>query len=139
MIQNRRAQIIALIVIIILQLLVVFHFSFQKEGYFIDEIFSFSLANSYYKINHKFEYSLYDRWTETEHLNNLLVVPEEHRFAYGSVYINQAFDVHPPIYYFILHTISSFFPESFSMWYGLAINIVFFVVCTIYLFLLSNK
>ena len=122
-----------------MQLFVVFYFSFQKEGYFIDEIFSYSLANSYYNINHNFELSLYDRWIETEDLNELIVVAEEHRFAYDSVYINQAYDVHPPFYYFILHSISSFFPENFSKWFGLTINILFFVVCSIFLFSLSKK
>jgi hypothetical protein len=136
---SKHWHVYALIGIVILQLIVVFYFAFQKQGYFIDEIFSYSRATSYYNKNYLLEFSLYDKWNETEQLARLVVVQEEHRFAYGSVYIYQAIGVHPPLYYFILHTICSFFPENFSKWYGLSINIVLFLVCNLFLYLLSKE
>jgi uncharacterized membrane protein len=139
MLNNKRGYIIALIVIIVLQLIEVFFFAFQKQGYFIDEILSYSLANSYFREKYSPDALLYDKWTEPEYFSKLVVVSEEHRFAYNSVFFNQSNDVHPPLYYVILHTICSFFPDNFSKWYGLSINIFLFVLCNIFLFLASNK
>ena len=34
-------------------------------------------------------------------------------------------DVHPPLFYILVHTISSFFPEVFSKWFVGSIQIVF--------------
>ncbi len=130
---------IALAAIIVLQLVVVFCFAVQKQGYFIDEISSYVLANSYYNVKNYSLSSIVNKWTDGEFFSNLVKVSESHRFAYDSVFYNQRFDTHPPFYYLLLHTICSFFPESFSKWYGLAINIIFFVVCDIFLFLLSKK
>ena len=44
-------------------------------------------------------------------------------FNYASVYYNQRGDVHPPLYYMLLHTICSVFQGRFSKWFGLGLNI----------------
>ena len=48
----------------------------------------------------------------------------KHRFDYASVYYNQTQDVHPPLFYFLLHTVCSLFPGSFTKWTGLGMNFV---------------
>ena len=70
------------------------------------------------------------------------VHPSE-RFGYGKVWANQADDVHPPLWYVALHTICSFFPEQFSKWYALTINILCIPILIILVYkivlLLSKK
>ena len=39
----------------------------------------------------------------------------------------------------ILHTVFSFFPDSFSWWYGFSINIVCLALTQIFLYLFVNK
>ena len=138
MLDNKSTNKIALI-IIILQLIVVFSFAFQKQGFKNGEISSFILANSYTEGGSSFSNDLYDKWIESEYFSKLITVSEGARFSYSSVFINQSNDVHPPIYYVILHTICSLFPENFSKWYGLSINIFFFILCNLFIFLISKK
>jgi hypothetical protein len=92
----------------------------DKNGFHIDEIYSYGLANSNY---HPFPWE-FDTWLSGDYYQNYLTVAENEAFNYGSVYYNQTQDVHPPLYYFILHTISSLFPGMFSKWIGLSINLV---------------
>lgn len=66
---------------------------------------------------------------------NSLTVQQNQIFSYASVFASQAADVHPPLYYCLIHTICSFFPNTFSIWFGLAPNILFFVL--VYFFIVA--
>ena len=130
---------IILIFIIILQIFNIIFWGTQKEGYHIDEIFSYGLSNSYYDPFPYYEsddYYMY--WHNVEYFKEYVTVSEEHRFAYDSVYYNQSQDVHPFLYYAVLHTVCSFFPESFSNWYAIFINIIFSVFNIGLLYHISN-
>lgn len=128
-----------LAVLIVLQLaVIVYCFQFKKEGYHSDEMWSYGYANSY---NQKDIYQDADgnplnvgMWTSSDVLRDYLVVNEGEEFEYGSIYRNQIDDLSPPFHSMVLHTICSFFPESFSPWYSFAINIVSFIICMIFLF-----
>lgn len=104
----------------------------QKEGFFLDEIYSYGLSNSSYVpflswlhggeqvANGKLPEAVF---TQSEFLN--YVAPQgSTRFDYASVYYNQTQDVHPPLFYFLLHTVCSLFPGSFTKWTGLGMNFV---------------
>lgn len=130
-----------LIVMIIVQLGVfVYYMAFEKVGYHMDELWSYGLSNSYYH-PHLCErdgvdtWDEYNKWQDEDFFEEYLTVASDERFDYDSVYYNQEQDVHPPLYYYILHTICSFFPNSFSPWYAFAINAVAFVVAQIFLYL----
>lgn len=115
-----------------------------KNDYYIDEIYSYGLSNDTgVDINMTFEYdktytpgaSLY--WDYVE-------VQKGEQFDYASVWRNQANDVHPPLYYAVLHTICSFFPDTFSKWYAGVINIAsalltLFLIRKIILIMTDNK
>lgn len=57
--------------------------------------------------------------------NEYLMAAPDSRFRYDIVWRNQAEDVHPPLFYMLLHTVCSLFPGIFSIWFGMIINIVF--------------
>ena len=120
---------IILAVIIILQLCyAVFVFTTQKQGYHSDELWCYGLANSYYKPFVYLEDGIYQddyeggyegsdithKWISGDVMKKYITVQKDQRFSYDSVYHNQILDHHPPLYYFILHTICSFFPDKFS-------------------------
>ena len=135
---------IFVIILILIQILIMCFFSAKKEGYHLDEIYSYELSNStavnsnYYgaiETNDKFGTD----WIFGDEIKSYLVADEWERFAYDSVLTNQEADVHPPLYYLIFHTICSFFPGVFSKWFGLSINIIFFVITDILLYFLSKK
>ncbi len=98
----------------------------RKEGFYIDELWSYGLSNSYYcpSLNQKENYM--NRWHQPSFYEDYLTVRRGEAFSYGSVYDNQVHDVHPPCYYILLHTVCSLFPDHFSKWFGLTINLLFF-------------
>ncbi len=117
---------LAMILILILQILNALYWGDKKEGYYIDELWSYGLSNSYYAPFLQDKEGYMNEWHEPEFYMDYLIVNAKEEFAYDSVYDNQVQDVHPPLYYMILHTVCSLFTGKFSKWFGLIINILFF-------------
>lgn len=140
--QNRRRQNRScplFLVVLILQLLFAVFWCTQKSGFFVDELWSYGLANSYYKPYVYVGSPVEDSWFSGNYLDSYLTADAEHRFDYGSVFYNQQMDTHPPLFYMVLHTICSFFPETFSKWYGLVPNLVYFAAVSILVYLWAGK
>lgn len=110
---------------------------YEKEFFHIDEAFTFMLSNSEYGLEVPDEYK--NRWRPGTDYYSLLTSSPENTFNYKQVYTNQVKDVHPPLYYFIIHTISSLFPQQFSKWFGIIPNIFFFLITQVFIFLLSSR
>lgn len=117
----------------------------QKENYHVDEIFNYGLANHHsngfasMKIKKGKIYS-----NPLKPYDKYMTVDKKHRFDYKSVWENQKVDVHPPLYYALLHTVCSFFPGRFSKWFAGILNIGFailalFMVRKIVLYLTGDK
>nr|MBP3258879.1 glycosyltransferase family 39 protein [Bacilli bacterium] len=62
-----------------------------------------------------------------EEAKSYLVIEKNDIFNYFSVYYNQARDVHPPLFYFLVHFISSLFYGIFSKYIIFILNLIFFV------------
>lgn len=77
-------------------------------------------------------------WLPGQAYLNYIAVSESNTFNYASVYYNQRGDVHPPLYYMILHTVCSFFTGVFSPWFGLGINIVFLILMLVILYRMTR-
>ena len=109
---------VALAAIIIVSLSVSFIFMAVKQGYHEDELLTYNLANSSKQLGVDGE------WNSPDDFNEYLTAGE-HRFDYKNVYDNQVIDAsHPPLYYALVHTVCSFFPNVFSRWLAFAINVV---------------
>ena len=122
-IENKR-WIFLMTIIMMLQLVVASYFCIQKQGFHYDEYYS------YYSSNVTHGLAPTDReWKDVSHIRSEFQVMEGEEFRYGMVKIMQSYDVHPPLYYMILHTVCSLFPGIFSKWFGLGINLLFFMVC----------
>lgn len=111
-------------IIMMLQFVVASYFCMQKQGFHYDEYYS------YYSSNVTYGLVPTDReWKNVDEIRSEFRVLEGERFRYGLVKTMQSFDVHPPLYYMVLHTICSLFPGIFSKWFGLGINLFLFVIC----------
>lgn len=140
---NRRGCIILMILILLQLTRLIYVFTVEKTGVHSDEIWGYGLANSYYKphifmTNDEETETYADKWVSGEVFKDYITVDEEDRFAYDSVLSNMKIDSHPPLYYLILHTISSIFMGEYSLWYGFSINLVCFVVLQIFLYKLMK-
>ncbi len=78
-------------------------------------------------------------WMSGEDYLHYISASPENRFNYASVYYNQRGDVHPPLFYILLHTICSLFTESFSKWYGLVLNMIFMLLSMKVLYKLCDR
>lgn len=117
----------------------------EKNGYHCDEIYSYGLANSFYRpyleggdVAESKDENI-NEWVSGRIFHDYLTVQENQRFRYDSVWYNQSLDRHPPLYYVCLHTICSFFPDSFSFLYGFWLNLACFAVTQIFLYLLGKR
>ncbi|NLM16869.1 MAG: hypothetical protein GX221_04060 [Candidatus Riflebacteria bacterium] len=127
--------------LLFLQLALLLFYMYNKASYTPDEILSYGLSNSTkslflyphpWKRNQKS--TNFNDWIPGRTIEEYVTVQENERFSYKNTWQNQEQDTHPPLYYLILHTICSFFPETFSKWQGFSINILCFVLTQILLF-----
>lgn len=96
----------------------------SKKNWYVDEVCSYGLANNVSGTCIPIEDGI------TYYPSNVpwidyMSVDSENRFNYANVWENQASDVHPPLYYMILHTVCSLFTDSVSIWFAGLINVVF--------------
>ena len=66
-------------------------------------------------------------WKTSEEAKEYMTVSTDEIFNYWSVYYNQARDVHPPLFYFLVHFVSALFLNNFSKYIIFIINLIFFV------------
>ncbi|MCC8137263.1 MAG: hypothetical protein LIO76_04235 [Clostridiales bacterium] len=99
-----------------------------KAGYHEDEMYTMGLSNHQY--NGSIGPSITDGevYTGLELWQDYTMVSDSNRFDYANVLENQRNDVHPPLYYIIIHTVFSLFPNTYSIWYVLAVNILLAVI-----------
>lgn len=125
--QDKKGRIIITAVFLILllfQMVLLCYFGAHKSGFHEDEFYS------YYSTNKTAGLFVNDReWMERDSFRNDFVVLEGEKFRYGIVKQMQSWDVHPPLYYYILHTACSLFPGVFSKWLGIAVNLIAYVPC----------
>ena len=119
-----------LLVCLLLSLAAGLWFSSQKQGLFIDEIYSYGLSNSEYApfIKDLKGGDVVDQIYTRQDLMDYVAVQDGESFGFfQSVYYNQEQDVHPPLYYFLLHLISVLTPNAMNQWTGLLLNFLFFL------------
>jgi len=120
---------------------VCFLFSCRKSGMFIDEIYTYGLSNSSYApyITDIKGGNAVGQIISREELFDYVAVTGSEGFDFGSVYYNQAMDVHPPLYYWVFNIVSSLFRDSFSKWTGLALDYVIYMLALLCLYKLVMK
>ena len=121
--QKGRLWVAAFLALLCLQILLLAYFGNRKAGFHEDEYYS------YYSTNRTAGLFEPDReWVERDSFRNEFVVLEGEGFRYGLVATVQSWDVHPPFFYFLLHTVCSVFPGVFSKWLGIGVNIAAFAI-----------
>lgn len=131
--------ILILTLVLLIQIISLVYVGTQKGGLHIDEHYSYILSNSYDADRVVNATELWNTWLDGDSFGELLSVEDGEQFAYHTVYNNNAKDAHPPLFYFLLHTLCSFFPGVFSMWIGIIMNIILIVLTQIVLYKLSYE
>lgn len=127
-----RKHIVCFLIIWVVQMAAAFYFCTQKQGFHEDEYYT------YYSTARTAGFYVEDgAWMDRETYRSEFVVLPGERFQYGLVKQVQSWDVHPPMYYWVFHTVASFVPNVFSKWIGLSVNLFFHGVNIILLTYLS--
>lgn len=117
--REKKLFILAMAVLLILQLSVMLVYGSKKSGFHEDELYT------YYSTNKTAGLFIEDRtWMEGGKLRQELVVLEGEEFRYQVVKMMQSWDVHPPFYYYLIHTICSLSAGVFSKWQGILVNMI---------------
>ena len=96
----------------------------KKVNYHMDEICTFGLSNGVLHMEHE----LGKVYTGEELFRDYVTADENNRFNYRTVWENQKKDVHPPLYYIFIHTLSSLIPGQYTDLIGLLPNILFAII-----------
>lgn len=126
---------------------ILIYFNNNKKSYHIDELLSYGLSNSFYQpfitsdsVFDSADYSKCDNeWLSSDLLKNYVTVQKGEQFRYDSVWYNQSQDRHPPLFYAAIHTVSSFFPDQFSSYFGFLLNLLYFAITQIFLYKLCKN
>ena len=97
------------------------------------------IYSSYLKAQKTSNDTLTTTWLDGDYFNRYLTVEKGTGFNIASVYYNQRGDVHPPLYYLLLHTISSFFPNTFSKWFAFSVNFAVLIGALILLYYMLRR
>lgn len=131
--------VVLLVALLVLQLAALVYTGGRKKSLHIDEYYSYILSNSYAtdRISHTPE--VWNEWITGADFSEFLSVEPGEAFAYGRVYRNNSLDAHPPLFYFLLHTVCSLARGSSSLWLGLGLNIALTLATQILLFFLARR
>lgn len=77
-------------------------------------------------------------WITREQFHEYITVGERDGFNYLSVYFNVKDDNHPPLYFMLVHTLSSVFPHRISPWMGCFFNLAAVLGCCILMFAMGR-
>lgn len=125
----RLASIIAVIVVVGVNIL----FANKKQGFYIDEYYVYTVANgTQYGID-----ITPGEWNDTSDYYHQLVSEGVENFRFRQVYENESANVHPPLYYYLIHFVSSLFPGVFSKWIGLSLNLAILIPTLIIVYKLA--
>jgi len=136
---HKRKLVYLATLLIFLQCLIVVFFGVQKRSFFCDEIFSYSLANSqditFLEYDSVHQYNP-DGWLDHNFFRNYVEVNNGEELNFHAAIVNQERDVHPPLYYILLHMVCALFPNTFSKWTGIGLNLCLLLIanCLMYYF-----
>ena len=130
--RNLKFNILMWVIIVIAMVVAVF-FCAKKQGYHYDENYS------YYSTNVTYGLHVFDReWKPADEIRSEFMALDGESLNIGVVKQNQSFDVHPPLYYYLLRIVCYMSKNTFSKWQGLAINLIFYLLCLILLWKIAD-
>ncbi len=105
-------------IVLALHLVFIIIYGTQKIAFHEDEYFTYYTSAGYEGIN---PYGPIQEKSGMDIQRNFLVT-DANRFDFATVAAYQARDVHPPLYYLVMHFVMSLFPNQFYKWFGIALN-----------------
>ena len=134
----KKLEILALVLIILVQSLIFVPFVMNKTYLHIEEARALGHASgdvAEIQDNENF----YDTWHSGEYYNDYLTLDDGKGIDIVEVYKNQMGDTTPPLYFILLRCAMSIGGGELSFWYGAIINMIAYVFITVFLYLITRK
>lgn len=113
---------------------------YGKKNLHTDEVSTYVLSNNTYDTSITVNPERNVTYEEPQEVwLQSMVVQEGQEFNYRNVWEKQSQDVHPPLYYALIHTICSVFAGTYSQWYAAGINILFAMLTLFVLRMLAKE
>ena len=114
----------------------------KKQGYRNDELWSMVIANCdrHGLIPEELQKEAGEsNWISGTFFWDSISIGESEKFDFQTVVKNVSEDPHPILYYFLLHTVSSLFPNCFSQWFGLLPNLFFLIITLLFMYQIGRR
>ena len=126
---------------LVIQVVLLFYFAAQRQGYHVDELFTYFLSNNSapnapYPKN---ESDYLATWHTADYFRSFLTCDPSEQFQFGFVYMNQCSDVLGPLYFVLFHLVCSFVPGTFSIYPIVAMHAALFVLSGILLWQMGRR
>ena len=118
---TKTKRMLAVAALLAVGLALMLYYVAHKQGYHVDELYTYELANypgGFYAL----EDGYMDSWHDGSFYSAALTPGR--LFDYTVPWNNQKIDVHPPLYYCLIYTAESLFPQLGLPWVGLLPNFV---------------
>ena len=125
---KQNLHIVLLVVLLILSALYMLYWGTQKRGFHVDEMYSLMDMSGNVPRRARDTVDFYNTWHDASGLYRAVSVSRDNAFSYNVK--NNAF-------FILLHTAYSFYPDVFSIWPAIILNIVFYIGTLIVLYMLT--
>ena len=129
------------VVLVVLQLAVCIYYGSLRKYLFCDEVFSYGLANceEFSFIDPKENQIPIDHWVSGDFYANYLKYNNDVGFSFRAAFENQKNDVHPPLYYCLLHLVCYFFNDYvYGPVPGIVLNLILLVIMDLLFFYVAS-
>ena len=134
----KKLEILALVLMIVVQSLVFLPFILNKNYIHIEEAKSLGHASGdVAEIQDRADF--YDTWHNGAYYESYLALNDGEDVNAIDVYKNQINDVNPPLYYMMLNAAMNISRGSYSVWPGAIINIIAYAIITVFLYLIAKR
>ncbi len=120
--------------IFVISVAVSLFYGYNKSGFHEDEYYTYFSSNRSIGL-----YQTDRQWQDRQTILDEFAVKKGEGFNYGLVKLIQSWDVHPPFYYFVFHTLCSFVPGVFTKWTGIITNLIAFAIAWLFMCLLMER
>jgi len=134
-----RPLICAFVVILIAQIGVMAYWGARKQGAHKDEINTFYQTDGNALRRMYLAKNFFNKWIPTSAFRDGITLKAQDRFDFITTYKkSEKNTAHPPLYFLTYHLAASFFPDQFSFWTGIGLNILYFIGGSLFLLQISR-
>ena len=126
---SKKIKEILIVVLIAIMCGIIFFYQTKKVGFHEDEMYTIaSSVNPDNGLMWAYDDNNNLEWKTKEYVRDYVTLTPNNYLNLKSVYINQAYDNHPPVFYTLVHFSSILFSGEFSKYTAFVVNIIAFIL-----------